>query len=208
MRRADVERAFIVLRDGKWDIPGYFGNGEEVGMHLAYLVARHPYGPPFTIDEAYPFVRDARIAFGFPDILFEPGDVFKPLLERQSISNAGVVLAVFPVQDYEHHHLVDMDDAGRITQVLLTRDRTLSRYSWVAAVWSYEFTRFLHRIVADHLNEIRLNGAQNEWHVPDVIQAAIDEGMYVDSVVFEGGTYLDIGTPENLERVNQYPNLS
>ena len=69
-------QAYIVLRPGKWDIPAYFGDGSILNMHLAYLMLGVPFGVPFTLDQAYPFVRYATVAFGFPDILFEPEDGF------------------------------------------------------------------------------------------------------------------------------------
>jgi glucose-1-phosphate thymidylyltransferase len=32
----------------------------------------------------------------------------------------------------------------------------------------------------------------------DVVQAALEQGMSVDAVRFDEGTYLDIGTPDDL----------
>lgn len=32
----------------------------------------------------------------------------------------------------------------------------------------------------------------------DVLQAAINDGLHIDSVLFPNGTYRDIGTPETL----------
>jgi len=72
MKIAGVSKAYIVLRNGKWDIPAYFGDGSGIGMHLSYLLMRLPFGVPYTLDQAYPFLRDARVAMGFPDILFSP----------------------------------------------------------------------------------------------------------------------------------------
>ncbi len=34
----------------------------------------------------------------------------------------------------------------------------------------------------------------------DVIQAALDGGLHMETVVFSGHTYVDIGTPEGLAR--------
>ena len=82
MRLAGVKKAFFILRPGKWDIPAYFGDGAMLDMHLAYLTVHVPYGPPYTLDQAYPFVKDAVIAFGFPDILFQPEDAYQHLLKR------------------------------------------------------------------------------------------------------------------------------
>ncbi len=68
MRLAGVTRAFIVLREGKWDIPAYLSDGTLCDMDLAYLLLGLPYGVPYTVDQAYNFVKEAVIAFGFPDI--------------------------------------------------------------------------------------------------------------------------------------------
>ena len=69
MRLAGIRKAFVVLRNGKWDIPSYLGDGKMLDMQLAYLMMDLPYGPPYTLNQASPFVKDALVAFGFPDIL-------------------------------------------------------------------------------------------------------------------------------------------
>ena len=45
-------------------------------MQLGYLVTEKTFGPPYTLDEAYPFVRGRRVALGFPDILIEPQNAY------------------------------------------------------------------------------------------------------------------------------------
>jgi glucose-1-phosphate thymidylyltransferase len=88
MHLAGVHKVFIIVREGKWDIPAYLGDGYHLGLHLAYLMMRLPYGPPFTLDQAYPFVRDALVVTGFPDLLFQPEDAFVRLLQKQASSGA------------------------------------------------------------------------------------------------------------------------
>ena len=48
-------------------------------MNLAYLMLGLPYGVPYTIDQAYNFVKESVIAFGFLDIVFEPENPFTAL---------------------------------------------------------------------------------------------------------------------------------
>ena len=38
MRQAGVQKTFVVLRDGKWDIPAFLGDGRSLDMQLAYLM--------------------------------------------------------------------------------------------------------------------------------------------------------------------------
>ena len=99
MREGGVRRAFFILRNGKWDIPQYYGDGAMVGMDLGYLMMGKPYGTAYTLDAAYPFVRGARVALGFPDILFEPRDAFTRALHRLTSTRADLVLGLCRVRD-------------------------------------------------------------------------------------------------------------
>src|SRR6266852_4220551 len=96
MRLAGISKTYIVLREGKWDIPAYLGDGTMLDMHLAYLLIRQSPGVLYTLDQAYPFVQDALVAFGFPDIIFRSDDAFLRLLARQTATKADLVLGLFP----------------------------------------------------------------------------------------------------------------
>jgi glucose-1-phosphate thymidylyltransferase len=205
MRWAGITKAYIVLRKGKWDIPSYLGDGLMVDMHLAYLTMRLPFGAPYTLDQAYPFVQDTLVALGFPDIMFHPDDAFAHLIDRQAATHAEVVLGLFPTDQPQTADMVELDEAGRARQILVKPRSTDLRYTWIIAVWTPAFTQFMH----DYLEAALKNGtqtgivcsSQRELYVGDVVQAAIDEGMRVDTMLFAKGDYIDIGIPENLVRV-------
>ena len=204
MRLAGVTKALIVLRRGKWDIPAYLGDGAMLDMHLAYLMMRLPYGVPYTIDQAYPFVQHALVAFGFPDIVFQSDDAFAQLLARQATTNADIVLGLFPVQQPQKWDMVDLDDNGRIHSIVIKPPQTHLRYAWIIAVWTPRFTRFVHEYLA--ATQITTEETQDaddltmhrELFMGDVIQAAIHDDFQVESVLFPDDTCLDIGTPDDL----------
>ena len=55
----------------------------------------------------------------------------------------------------------------------------------------------------EHLAAIDVDQARNqEIYVGHIIQAAIDSGLQVEAELFAAGTYLDIGTPEDLARAH------
>ena len=202
MRQGGVRRAYVVLRDGKWDIPAFLGDGEENGLHLAYLIGRVPFGVPFTLDQAYDFARGHRVACGFPDILTEPEDVFGPLLQRLDETGSAVALALFPADDPQLMDQVQVDEDGRVRfiQVKPGPDRLDS--GWVVAVWGPEFTELLHSWVVEASEVIRCRGSlEKERHLGDVIQAAIEAGLVVQSVPFPSGSFIDIGAPERLSEI-------
>lgn len=197
MRRAGVERALFILRPGKWDIPAYFGDGSAVSMKLGYLVLGVPYGVPFTLDQAYPFVQDAAVVFGFPDILFSPEDAYCRILSRLYQGRADVVLGLFPTDQPHKAGMVDVDDQGRVRQVIEKPAASSLRHMWAIAAWTPSFSAFLHRYVQDLLKLPDLASAP-EVPIGDVIQAAIGDGMPVEAEFFENGRFLDIGTPGDL----------
>lgn len=193
MRLAGITRAFFILRPGKWDIPAYFGDGAMLSMHLGYLTVHVPYGVPYTLNQAYPFVKDARIALGFPDILFQPDDAFVHLLARQTKSQADVVLGLFPTHQYWKAGMVKFDQTGRVYEIIEKPKQTDLQYMWATAVWTPRFTQFMHEY-------LQMLTPGQELPIGNVIQAGIDAGMNVEAVPFSEGSYLDVGTPEDLIR--------
>ncbi|MEM7028150.1 MAG: sugar phosphate nucleotidyltransferase [Chloroflexota bacterium] len=205
MRLAGAKKSYIVLRKGKWDIPAYLEDGAMLDMDIAYLIMRLPYGAPYTLDQAYPFAKDAMIVFGFPDILFEPEDAFVQLLNRQTETGAEVVLGLFEATNPQKADMVAFDDSGRVTDIVVKPPQTNLTHTWMMAVWTPRFTDFMHnylQVAIDKMNSDVQDDSLSppEVYVGHVIQAAIDEGMHVDQVVFQQGKYIDIGTPDDMIR--------
>jgi glucose-1-phosphate thymidylyltransferase len=194
MKSADIDKAYIILRKGKWDIPAYFGDGSILNMYLCYLIMGVPYGTPFTLNQAYPFIKDKRVALGFPDILFHPADAYRRIIARQEESGADIVLGLFSTDKKNKMDMVDFDESGRVKDIIIKPAETTLQYTWIVAVWTPRFTKFMY----DYLNNEDTPG--RELYVGDVILAALKKGLSVTSVLFEDGYALDIGTPEDLER--------
>ena len=167
MRLGGIRKAYIVLRSGKWDIPAYLGNGSFLDMDLAYLMMSLPYGPPYTLNHGYPFVKDSIVAFGFPDILFRPDDVFVRLLSRLETHPCDVLLGLFPADRPADVDMVDVDEQDRVRRIIVKPMQTELRYSWAAAVWTPVFTEFLSRFVQTHASDA---ASQPDASVGDVIQ--------------------------------------
>lgn len=214
MRIAGVTKAYLVLGKGKWDIPAYLGDGTMLDMHLAYLIMGLPFGVPYTLDQAYPFVRDNVVVFGFPDIIFEPDDVFVRLLDRQAATKADVVLGLFRTRQPQQTDMVDFDPDGRVRAVVIKPRQTQSLYTWTIAAWTPVLTEFMHEYV--HITRAECDEGNPDSDVPrqrelslgNVMQAAIGSGLRVDAVLFHDNFYLDIGTPEDLVQAIRDINLS
>ena len=197
MQRAGARQVYISLRKGKWDIPNYYGDGSQLGLQLAYLIVQKPYGSPFSVDQAYPFVRGQRVVFGFPDILFEPENAFERLLQRQEHTGADVVLGCFKVPYPHKWDMVELQENGQVQTILPKPATSELTLGWAIACWGPRFTEFMH----SHLQqaEEQLASSGKELSVGEVVQAAIHAGLLVQSEVFDNGTCLDVGTPEDLQ---------
>lgn len=197
MRAADVETAYIIIREGKWDIPQYWGDGHRLNMHLAYLMMRLPHGTPFTLNQAYAFVQDRTVVMGFPDVIFEPSDAYVHLLDRLHTTDADVVLGLFPAERPHKVDMVALNDNGRPQAIDIKPDATDLTYTWVCVVWAPSFTHYLHETVMEAASD--WNHDEREMYVGHVFQHAIRDGLTIDGVRFPQGQCTDLGTPDVLQ---------
>jgi glucose-1-phosphate thymidylyltransferase len=210
MQAAKAAKVYIVLRKGKWDIPDYLGSGKWMDMDFAYLIMDLPFGVPFTIDQAYNFVKDDIVVFGFSDIIFKPANAFVQLLAKQASNRADVVLGLFHApQPFAMQHMVEIDPKGQVCGFQIEPSQTTLKNTWIIAVWNKKFTHFLHEYVSIESKRFRKSSAikkdsiAEEVSVTQVFEAALQKGLRVDSVTFEEGSFLDIGSPDNLQSISQ-----
>ena len=204
MHFAGISNVYIILRNGKWDIPAYFRDGKMLKMNLAYLMMDLPYGVPYTLDKAYSFVQDAVVAFGFPDIIFKTEDAYMQLFERLAETNADVVLGLFPTTEPHKKDMVDLDKDGRIRLIDKKPQQTHLHYTLSISVWTHVFTCFMHEYLINIQGSNEEDSAgtiptkHQELTVGDIIQAAINKNLKIEGVVFSNDYCLDIGTPDDL----------
>jgi glucose-1-phosphate thymidylyltransferase len=200
-RLANASKAYFIIRKGKWDIPNYFGDGRMCEMDVAYLIMDLPHGVPYTLDQASPFVKNARVLLGFPDILFEPQDAYLQTLKSLEESGADIVLGLFRPKDarqMQKSDMVEWDEQGPVGRILVKPTTCTATYAWILAAWTPAFTRFMHEYLkTDRIQRAQSSG-QAEIHMGHVIQTAIDEGLRVHGHAFPEHRYLDIGTPDDL----------
>lgn len=213
MVRAGCNPVFFILRHGKWDIPAYFGSGAGSGADIGYLLMNEPYGPPFTLSQAVPFVRGAIVAVGFPDMLLHPPDLLAGVVAAlRNLPQADVVLGTLPAQDRSGTDLVRPGKGDRIAALIPKEQAPDWRgddCTWAVAAWRPRFTEFLlqelERLRAAALG--RVDGATLEWPVGTVIGAALSAGLDVRRKHFDDAVYLDIGQPERLAQAGDFPGV-
>jgi glucose-1-phosphate thymidylyltransferase len=206
-KEGGADRSFFILKPGKWDIPAYYLNGQMLEMPLAYLTMDLPYGVPYTIDQAYPFVKEDVIMLGFPDIIFQDKTVFKQKITALQNWQVDVVLGLFPVADAAQAakcDVVDWDEnKNEIEEIVIKSLDTPFRKCWLTAAWSPAFTAFMHTFLQQDLTARKANPALPELFMGHVLQAALKAGLKVKGIYFEKETYIDIGTPNDFMKAQR-----
>lgn len=201
LKYANAHKSYVILRSGKWDIPEYFSNGYQPEMQLAYIVSEPTPGVPFTIDKAFPFIKESTVLLGFPDIIFKPVNAYRKMLEHQQNSGADLILGLFKTAKPEKADMVEFDGAGKLKDIVIKPEQTHLVYTWIMAAWSPLFTHFLHDSLTNKTaSRSDKNNATDtgELHIGDVVRDAIKAGIKTSYVTFDEGLFLDIGTPEDL----------
>lgn len=199
MKAAGIGTIYMVVRKGKLDIPGYLGDGRHMGVDIAYRVMDDSAGPPYALDHAYPFVKDATVAFGFPDIVVHAPHAFTRLLTRYQEGNVDVVLGIFRIEKAIKDDRVVLDRAGRVKQFAVSTSGARDPHTWCLAVWGPRFTEYLHEFVG-RVKRGKSAHADAELTVGHVLAPAFDDGLRMCGIMFAKGTYLDIGTPASLKQ--------
>jgi glucose-1-phosphate thymidylyltransferase len=199
--QAGVRKVYTVIRKGKWDILNYYGDGSKIGVHLAYLIAAHSFGVPYTLDQVYPFVKTSKIFVGFPDILFEPENAFSLADAALGKRGADIILGLYPVKDKNQKQKCDMvqfNKHGRISKIIVKPESTDLEFNWIFSIWKPTFTVFMHRYLKYDLAKRQKKPNQAEIHLGHVIQAAIENGFSVVGHPFPDYHFIDVGTADNL----------
>lgn len=198
--RAGVERLVWVLDRSKTDVVRRFGQRHSSTPPIAYVITDASPSVVHTLDAAYPFVEGQRVVFGFPDIVLEPASCLLRLVERLDRDDADVVLGTFPAPPEQ---VADRIRPGRDDRIDEVRVKGPGSWplAWAAAAWAPRFTDFLHAWLSTAEDEKQLSQAiatDRELYLGHAVQAAIESGMRVVGVQFDGGGFLDVGTPSGL----------
>lgn len=189
LRTGGACRAFVILREEKWDVARYLAAGDAWGLPLAHLYLPDSASLPESLDRAYPFVRDARVALGFPDVQLGPPDALARVAASQAETGADLVLGLVATDRPQTTDMVEVDAEGRVKRVEVRPATTALRLCWLLAVWGPAFTEHLHRAVA------RAPRA-GEQQIGAVVAEAVACGLDVRGVELAGGWHRDLGTPE------------
>jgi glucose-1-phosphate thymidylyltransferase len=174
---------------------GYFGSGQRFGCDISYVVQEIVEGKTkstspglaHALDSAYHLIKGKTVFFGMADTLMQPTDVFKQTYELASPDD-DVVFGMFETERPEKFGMVKMDDNNRVIEIVDKPKQTDLKVMWGCIVWRPKFTEYLHKCVFE-------NGISD---FAKIMNDAITMGMRFRGIHLKNGTYIDLGTYEEI----------
>jgi glucose-1-phosphate thymidylyltransferase len=192
---AGLRHVVFVINETKHQLMGYFGNGQRFGCNISYVVqepannhntSTSP-GLAHALDSAYHLTYGKTVFFGMADTIMQPKDVFARGYAAAK-PNDDVILILFPTERSEKFGMVRMRQDHRVIEIVDKPGQTDLTEMWGCIIWRPRFTEFLHEYV-------------NQRGISDfayIMNSAITAGLRFRGVQQVGGTYIDLGTYEEI----------
>jgi len=195
LANAGVKHIVFVVNDTKHQLMGYFGSGMRFGCNISYVVQEVVEGKTkstspglaHALDSAYHLVKGKTVFFGMADTLMQPGDVFKQIYEASSQED-DVIFGMFTTERPEKFGMVKVGENNQVLEIVDKPKQTLLTEMWGCIVWRPQFTEYLHRCVFD----------EGISDFAKIMNDAINIGMRFKGVHLLNGTYIDLGTYEEI----------
>jgi glucose-1-phosphate thymidylyltransferase len=197
---AGLRHVIFVINETKHQLIGYFGNGHRFGCHISYVVQEQNShqgnstspGLAHALDSAYHLTRGKTVFFGMADTIMQPRDVFAQGYAAASPED-DVILMLFTTERPEKFGMVHMDHAQRVLEIVDKPKKTNLSEMWGCILWRPRFTEFLHDCVSQHgISDFAL-----------IMNNAIGEGMRFRGLHMIDGTYIDLGTYEEIMEMDR-----
>ena len=189
IQRAGAERCVVVVSPDKLDVVRVLGAVHR-GMALAYVVQPTPGGLPQALEHARPWLDGEDVVFAMPDTIVLPEDALARVHAERVAKSADVMLGVFPTDEAARLGPVEVDASGVITAIHDKPAKPPRDNTWGVASWSPRFTDFCCAWSRKHTG--------GEGAIGHAFDAGRTGGFDVRACTFEGGSFLDVGTPQGL----------
>jgi len=197
---AGVGHVIFVINETKCQLVGFFGDGHRFGCDISYVVQESNEGQnkstspglAHALNSAYHLIRDKTVFFGMPDTIMQPENVFS-LAFSKAQKDDDVVLALFPTGRPEKFGMVRLGHKEEVLEIVDKPAQTELTHMWGCIIWKPRFT--------EHLFDSVCNLGISDFAL--IMNNAIRSGMRFRGVKMEVGTYIDLGTYEEITELNR-----
>jgi glucose-1-phosphate thymidylyltransferase len=192
---AGLKHVVFVVNETKHQLMGYFGSGQRFGCQISYVVQETAQGTDqstspglaHALDSAYHLTRGKTVCFGMADTIMQPVDLFRCALDASEPTD-DVILILFPTKRPEKFGMVRTDGDGRVLEVVDKPKETDLTNMWGCIIWRSRFTDYLHqRVTQDGTSDFAR-----------IMNDAMGAGMNFRGVLMAQGSYLDLGTYDEI----------
>ena len=197
---ATVKHIVFVVNESKHQLMGYFGNGHRFDCNFSYAVQETRSGDAestspglaHALDSAYHLIQGKTVFFGMADTIMQPVDVFARAF-AVAAPDDDVILALWPTSRPHKFGMVDYDGTGRVAAIVDKPSETDLTEMWGAIIWRSRFTEHLHDCVHKKgISDFAL-----------IMNSAIEMGMKFRASVMPDGTYIDLGTYDEIMELDK-----
>jgi dTDP-glucose pyrophosphorylase len=197
--QAGIEHIVLVINETKHQLIGYFGDGHRFGCSISYVVQenREEHGSTspglaHALDAAYHLTKGKTVLFGMADTIMQPTDVFQRLIKSAHPDDA-FILGLFSTEQPLRFGMVRSDLDGRVLEILDKPTQTDLTTMWGCILWKPEFTEYLHDCVMK----------QQISDFARIMNEAIESGLKARGFHFKDGSYIDLGTYEEIMELDR-----
>ncbi len=187
-----IRRVVLLVGHKKEMVESYFGDGERIGLEIAYAVQEPPLGTADALRKASALVDDDFLLV-YGDLWVERGVIEKVLNEWQA--SGEMVLSAVRVSDARQYGLVKADQDGYLLDI---EEKPTSPQPGLVNAGIY----LLHKEFLRYAGEVPPS-PRGEYELTQAICQYVSQGERVKVVEVDAESWVDVGRPWDLLRANE-----
>jgi bifunctional UDP-N-acetylglucosamine pyrophosphorylase/glucosamine-1-phosphate N-acetyltransferase len=196
LKTSGVTEAIIVTHYMGDAIRQYFGNGEKMGLKIAYVEQAAMLGTGNAVSVVEPYI-DGDFVLVYADLLFAP-DVIKNVIHSYEMEKPAAVMAVVPVEKPESYGVIELENEKYVTRIA-EKPTAGDAPSNLANAGLYVFSQEIF----DKIRHTRAS-IRGELELTDALSLLIKDKKTVLATKISKDDWIDIGRPWDLLEANSW----
>jgi NDP-sugar pyrophosphorylase family protein len=194
IRLAGITEICLVVGYKKSVIEDYFSDGMDFGVRLTYIEQKEQNGTGAALHLAKEFVASQQFLFSFGDVL-TPAENYTGMIKYYQETSCDLLLGLNTVDDPYRGAAVYLDEEQNIIKMVEKPPIGTSTTNLVNAG-----IMLLSPDIFRYTANLKLS-PRGEYELTDIFGRAREEGKCLKGYVLSG-FWKDVGTPEDLARIN------
>jgi UDP-N-acetylglucosamine diphosphorylase/glucosamine-1-phosphate N-acetyltransferase len=196
LKFSGVTEVIIVTHYMGDTIRQFFGDGEKLGLKIAYVEQAEMLGTGNAVSVVEPYV-DGDFVLVYGDLLFAP-EAVADVVSLYEAEKPAAVMAVVPVEKPESYGVLELENA-RIVKCIVEKPAAGESPSNLANAGLYVFSKEIFDKIKQTKASIR-----GEWELTDALSLLIEGGKTVLASKIAKSDWMDIGRPWDLLEANSW----